>query len=101
MLLRVGPRKAIRKSCDCSSRRRDFALSTIRRSSRPLPFAGPPVLRLQGIFKNYAETGALNAQLNLFGFVDDHIFLTKTGDLGVILEVRGVDYECLDSATLD
>ena len=59
------------------------------------------MLRLQGIFKNYAETGALNAQLNLFGFIDEHIFLTKTGDLGVILEVRGVDYECLDSATLE
>ena len=29
------------------------------------------------------------------------MFLTKTGDLGVILEVRGVDYECLDENTLD
>ena len=29
------------------------------------------------------------------------VFLTKTGDLGVILEVRGVDYECLDGATID
>jgi type IV secretion/conjugal transfer VirB4 family ATPase len=59
------------------------------------------VLKLGRIFKNYNETGALNAQLNLFGFVDDHTFLTKTGDLGVILEVRGVDYECLDDNTLD
>jgi type IV secretion system protein TrbE len=59
------------------------------------------MLRLERIFKNYQDTGALNAQVNLYGFIDEHIFLTKSGDLGVILEVRGVDYECLDSAALD
>jgi type IV secretion/conjugal transfer VirB4 family ATPase len=59
------------------------------------------MLRLERIFKNYQDTGALNAQINLYGFIDDHIFLTKSGDLGVILEVRGVDYECLDGAALD
>jgi type IV secretion system protein TrbE len=59
------------------------------------------VLRLKEIFKNYQETGALNAQLNLYGFVGDEVFLTKTGDVGVILEVRGVDYECLDRASID
>ena len=59
------------------------------------------MLRLQRIFKNYAETGSFNEQVNLYGFIDTHIFLTKTGDLGAILEVRGVDYECLDSNTLD
>ncbi len=59
------------------------------------------MLRLQRIFKNYAETGSLNAQVNLYGFIDEHVFLTKTGDLGLILEVRGVDYECLDADTID
>jgi type IV secretion system protein TrbE len=59
------------------------------------------MLRLRRIFTNYEETGALNAQVNLYGFIDDHIFLTKSGDLGVILEVHGVDYECLDGAALD
>jgi type IV secretion/conjugal transfer VirB4 family ATPase len=59
------------------------------------------MLRLERIFKNYEDTGALNAQVNLYGFIDDHIFLTKSGDVGVILEVRGVDYECLDGAALD
>src|SRR5260370_22394892 len=29
------------------------------------------------------------------------MFLTKTGDLGVVLQVHGVDYECLDGNTLD
>jgi type IV secretion system protein VirB4 len=59
------------------------------------------MLRLRRIFKNYEETGSFNEQVNLYGFVDSHVFLTKTGDLGVILEVRGVDYECLDANTLD
>ena len=59
------------------------------------------MLRLQRIFKNYQETGSFNEQVNLYGFIDSHVFLTKTGDLGVILEVHGVDYECLDGNTLD
>src|SRR6202047_1750826 len=72
-----------------------------RRSSLRSRSAGFPMLRLERIFKNYQETGALNSQVNLYGFIDEHIFLTKSGDLGVILEVRGVDYECLDGAALD
>ena len=32
----------------------------------------------------------------LYGFVDDGVFLTKSGDLGVVLALEGVDYECLD-----
>src|SRR5271157_1198000 len=59
------------------------------------------MLRLSGIFKNYRETGSLNEQVNLFGFIGPHVFLTKTGEVGVILEVRGVDYECLDAAAID
>src|ERR1700731_1917454 len=59
------------------------------------------MLKLKRIFQNYKQTGALNSQVNLYGFVSDQVFLTKTGDLGVILEVRGVDYECLDGASVD
>ena len=59
------------------------------------------MLRLQRIFKNYGETGSFNEQVNLYGFIDSHVFLTKTGDLGVILEVRGVDFECLDGDAVD
>jgi type IV secretion/conjugal transfer VirB4 family ATPase len=59
------------------------------------------MLRLKRIFKNYEETGSFNELVNLYGFIDEHVFLTKTGDLGGILEVRGVDYECLDGATID
>src|ERR1700734_38727 len=59
------------------------------------------MLRLKRIFKNYEETGSFNEQGNLYGFVDDHAFLTKKGGLGVILEVQGVDYECLDGTSID
>src|SRR5882724_2454309 len=59
------------------------------------------MLRLKRIFKNYDETGSLNERVNLYGFVGPEVFLTKTGELGVILEVRGVDYECLDGTAVD
>ena len=49
------------------------------------------MIKLKRIFKNYEETGSLNEQVNLYGFVDSHMFLTKTGDPGVVVEVRGVD----------
>src|SRR6202050_997558 len=59
------------------------------------------MLRLSRIFKNYNETDSLSELINLYGFVGPHVFLTKSGDVGVILEVRGVDYECLDDASID
>ena len=39
--------------------------------------------------------------VNLFGFAGPEVFLTKTGDAGIILELKGVDYECLDQPTID
>jgi type IV secretion/conjugal transfer VirB4 family ATPase len=59
------------------------------------------MFRLSRIFKNYNETGSLSAQINLYGFIGPHTFLMKTGEVGLILEVRGVDYECLDDTTID
>src|SRR6266446_17577 len=59
------------------------------------------MLRLSRIFKNYNETGSLNEQINLYGFIGPNVFLTKSGEVGVILEVRGIDYECLDGASID
>ena len=52
--------------------------------------------RLPRLLKDYTDTGALNELVNLYGFVDDRVFLTKSGDVGVVLRVRGVDDECLD-----
>ncbi|MBS1842754.1 MAG: DUF87 domain-containing protein [Acidobacteria bacterium] len=59
------------------------------------------MLNLRRVFRNYDEAGSLNAMVNLFGFVGPHTFLTKTGDVGAILEVAGVDYECLETAAID
>lgn len=59
------------------------------------------MLRLSRVLKQYAETGALNEHVPIFGFVDDQAFLTKAGDVGVVLRVGGVDYECLASDEID
>jgi type IV secretion system protein TrbE len=59
------------------------------------------VLNLKRIFRNYDEAGSLNAMVNLFGFVGPRTFLTKTGDIGAVLEIKGVDYECLDQSSID
>ncbi|HEX7138397.1 MAG TPA: hypothetical protein VF219_11140, partial [Vicinamibacterales bacterium] len=39
--------------------------------------------------------------INLFAFVDDAVFMTKSGDLGVVLALQGADYECLDAEQRD
>lgn len=59
------------------------------------------MLRLEQIAKGHREAGALHAHLNLFGFWDDHAFITKSGDVGLVLRVGGVDYESLDHARRD
>src|SRR5271165_4324421 len=57
------------------------------------------MLRLDHVIKPWKESGALNSQINLYGFWNEQAFLTKSGDLGIVLRVRGVDYESLDQAT--
>src|SRR6266700_772336 len=59
------------------------------------------MLKLKRIVKSYEETGALNEHLGVFGFVDEHTFITKAGDLGMALRIEGVDYECLDKREVD
>ena len=59
------------------------------------------MFNLKRLFKNYAETGSFSEKLNLDRFIASDQFLTKSGDVGMILEVCGVDYECLDHNTID
>jgi type IV secretion system protein VirB4 len=54
------------------------------------------MLRLAKIVKPWKEAGSLNANINLYGFWDETTFLTKSGDLGMVLKVSGVDFESLD-----
>jgi hypothetical protein len=56
------------------------------------------MLRLDKIIKPWSEAGSLNANINLYGFWNETTFLTKSGDLGMVLKVAGVDFESLDPA---
>lgn len=55
------------------------------------------MLKIARVLKPWKEAASLNAQINLYGFWDVTTFLTKSGDLGVVVRVGGVDYESLDS----
>jgi type IV secretion/conjugal transfer VirB4 family ATPase len=59
------------------------------------------VFRTSNITKDWKEAGSFAAQVNLYGFWDEHCFLTKTGDLGSALRIGGIDYESLDHAGRD
>jgi type IV secretion/conjugal transfer VirB4 family ATPase len=56
------------------------------------------MLRLDKIIKPWKESAALSDHINLYGFWNETAFLTKSGDLGMVLQVQGVDYESLDTA---
>ena len=56
------------------------------------------MLRLDKVIKPWKEAAALNDHINLYGFWNKTTFLTKSGDLGMVLSVPGVDYESLDRA---
>jgi type IV secretion system protein VirB4 len=55
------------------------------------------MLRLDKVIKPWKESAALNDHINLYGFWNETTFLTKSGDLGMVLQVQGVDYESLDT----
>src|SRR6266851_3220654 len=72
-----------------------------RRSAQSSPSRGFLVTKWRRILKDYQESGALNALVNVHAAVDDQTFLTKAGDLVMILAVQAADYECLDASQLD
>jgi len=53
------------------------------------------------IRKEHQAAGALNALINVCSFIDEYTFLTKSGDLGAVFKVQGIDYECLDHSETD
>lgn len=56
------------------------------------------MLRLDRVIKPWREAAALSDHINLYGFWNETAFLTKSGDLGMVLSVAGADYESLDHA---
>ena len=59
------------------------------------------MVKVEHITKDWKEAGAFQAHINLYGLWDEHCFLTKTGDLGSVLRIGGIDYESLDHAGRD
>jgi type IV secretion system protein VirB4 len=55
------------------------------------------MFRVDKIIKPWKESAALNDHINLYGQWSETSFLTKSGDVGMVLRVGGVDYESLDS----
>ena len=54
------------------------------------------MLRIDKVIKPWKDAAALCDHVNLYGFWNETAFLTKSGDLGMVLRVTGVDYESLD-----
>ena len=46
------------------------------------------MVRVGRILRDYAEAGAVNSLIALWGFVDEHTFLTKSGHVGVVYQMR-------------
>jgi type IV secretion system protein TrbE len=59
------------------------------------------MLRLDKVVKPWKESAALNDHINLYGFWNETAFLTKSGDVGMVLSVPGIDYESLDRSEQD
>ncbi|MGE5360785.1 MAG: hypothetical protein ACM3NQ_17350 [Bacteroidales bacterium] len=53
------------------------------------------MLNVRRILRDYRDAGSLNSLLALWGFVDDDVFLTKAGHIGVVYRLAGIDYEGL------
>jgi len=59
------------------------------------------VIKVTRILKDYQESGALHARVSVHAAIDEHTFLTKSGAVLTILQVLGVDYQCLDPEHMD
>jgi type IV secretion system protein TrbE len=58
-------------------------------------------VKVSEISQEYRAAGALNTLIQVCSFLDEHTFLTKSGDVGVVLRIHGIDYEGRDSTELD
>ena len=51
---------------------------------------------IKRILRDHREAGTLSGLISLWGFVDDRIFLTKAGAVGIVYRLHAQDAECLD-----
>src|SRR6476620_7862141 len=59
------------------------------------------MVNLRKLLKPYKEAGAFHSLFAPLRFIDEHVFLTKSNQLGIVLLVEGIDYECLTDETLE
>ncbi len=59
------------------------------------------MLPLPKFIKPWKDAGEANALFAPSVFIDEHVFLTKTGAIGVVFELSGIDPQCLTDATMD
>jgi type IV secretion/conjugal transfer VirB4 family ATPase len=59
------------------------------------------VINVGRVLKDYQESGAFHALVGIQAAIDDGVFVTKVGDLVMLVAVQGIDYECLDPEEID
>lgn len=58
------------------------------------------MLRLPGLFKDYRESQSFSALVNIAEFIDPTTFCTKSGEVGMVLSIKGPDVECREPAEI-
>jgi type IV secretion system protein VirB4 len=58
-------------------------------------------MKIRRILQDYEDSGAMNALVNIHAAIDNRTFLTKSGDLLMVLAAQGMDYQCLDPNQID
>ena len=58
------------------------------------------MVKQSAIAKDHSAAGSVNEFVNIHAFIREQILITKSGDVGVVLEVKPRDSECLDSDDL-
>jgi type IV secretion system protein VirB4 len=53
------------------------------------------MMRTSRILRDYGQSGSVNELLALWGFVDEWVFLTKAGHVGLVYRIEGVEFEGL------
>ena len=59
------------------------------------------VTKLADLTREHAAAGPMNVHIPVWRFVNDHVFLTKSADVGVVFRVTGVDPERLSHVDRD
>jgi len=57
--------------------------------------------KISRILKDYQESGAFSALVNVHAAIDDQTFLTKSGALLTVVSLEGPDDECLEASDRD